>query len=83
MKTIRTPNYVSLEIEYGHGSVELETWPAPGICSEVPVFFRYHDRYGAITQGVKLHTETWEAFFSRFSPGFELLPIMRELAAAL
>lgn len=82
MKTIRTPNYVSLEIEYGHGSVELECWPSDEHPA-VPVFFQYNDRYGAITQGVKLHTETWEAFFSRFSPGFELLPIMRELAAAL
>ena len=82
MKTIRTSNYVSIEAEYGHGSVELECWPTPED-SEVPVFFRFHGRYGATTQGVKLHDETWEAFFSRFSDGFELKPIMRELAATL
>lgn len=82
MKTIRTPNYISLETEYGHGSIELECWPSDEHPA-APVFFRYHGRYGATTQGVKLHDETWETFFSRFSPGFELLPIMRELAAAL
>lgn len=82
MKTIRTPYYVSIEAEYGHGSVELECWPTPED-SEVPVFFRFHGRYGATTQGTKLPDETWEAFFSRFSDGFELKPIMRELAAAL
>jgi len=82
MKTIRTSNYVSIEAEYGHGSVELECWPSDEHPA-VPVFFRYHDRYGATTQGVKLHNETWETFFSRFSDGFELKPIMRELAAAL
>ena len=82
MKTIRTPEYIAIAAEYGTGSVELECWPDEA-GNHGPVFFRYHSKYGSNTQGTKLHTEAWETFFSRIEDGFELKPIMRELAESL
>lgn len=75
--------YISIELEHGNGSAELEAWPHEGALG--PVFFRWNGgaTCGANTMAVKLHNESWETFFARQDPDWELTPLMRELAETL
>ena len=79
IKEIRSSEYISLEIECGTGSVELECFPHEN--EHGPVFFRYHGQYGSTTQGVKYHGETWDEFFAR--QHHSLKPIFQELVNSL
>lgn len=76
--------YISIELEYGNGHAELEAFPHDGALG--PIFFRWHGQrgiYGSTTAAVKCFDESWDEFFARQDPDWELTPLMRELAETL
>ena len=83
MQTIMNQEYVSIEIDNGPGTLELEAFPYQGDIG--PVFFRAHNQYRHNPYAVacKMSEETWEDFWGRIDPDWSLVPAMRELAATL
>jgi len=75
--------YISIEIDNGRGTLELEAFPYQGAIG--PVYFRVHNQYRHNPYAVacKMSEETWEAFWARTDPDWELIPAMRELAETL